>query len=55
MQNPWDTLLMAEPRTRKNDANVLDYINSVEDATKRADSLELLEIFKECTGEEPAT
>lgn len=44
---------MAEPKTKKNDASVLDFINSVEDQVKRDDSLKLLEIFKECTGEAP--
>ena len=44
---------MAEPKTKKNDASVLDFINSVEDQVKRNDSLKLLEVFKECTGEAP--
>ena len=45
---------MAELKTQKNDASVLDFINSVEDETKKQDCLRLLEIFKECTGEQPA-
>ena len=45
---------MAEPKTQKNDANVRDFINAVENETKRQDSLELLKIFEECTGEQPA-
>lgn len=44
---------MAELKTQKNDASVIDFINSVQDEAKRKDSLELLEIFRECTGEEP--
>jgi hypothetical protein len=45
---------MAELKTQKNNASVIDFINSVEDETKRQDSFKLLEIFKECTGEQPA-
>lgn len=44
---------MAELKTQKNDASVLDFINTVDDETKKQDSLKLLEIFKEVTGEEP--
>ncbi|MDQ5885847.1 MAG: hypothetical protein QG628_244 [Patescibacteria group bacterium] len=42
---------MAELKTKKNDSSVIDFINSVEDEGKRKDSVALLEIFKECTGE----
>lgn len=45
---------MAEIKTQKNKTSVLDFINSVEDVVKRQDSLNLLEIFKQCTGDEPA-
>ncbi len=45
---------MAELKTQKNNASVLDFINSVEGESKKQDSLRLLEIFKDCTGEEPA-
>lgn len=45
---------MAELKTQKNGASVLYFINSIEDTGKRQDSLKLLEIFKECTDEEPA-
>lgn len=45
---------MAELKTQKNDASVLDFINSVQDEIKKQDCLRLLEIFKECTGEQPA-
>lgn len=44
---------MAELKTLKNDANVEDFLNSVEDDTKRADSLTLLQMFKDVTGQEP--
>lgn len=42
---------MAEPKTQKNDASVIDFIKSVDDESKRQDSLALLKIFEECTGE----
>lgn len=45
---------MAELKTQRNSASVLDFINSVEDEFKKQDSLRLLEIFKECTSEEPS-
>jgi hypothetical protein len=45
---------MAELKTQKNDASVRDFINLVEDESKKQDCLKLLEIFKECTGEEPS-
>ena len=40
---------MREPKTKKNDASVLDFISKVENPTKRADSLKLVEIFSEIT------
>lgn len=43
---------MAEPKTQKNDGSVTDFINSIGDETKRQDSLKLVKIFQECTGEE---
>lgn len=45
---------MAELKTQKNDANVIQFIDSIEDESKRADCYSLLEIFKKATGEEPA-
>lgn len=45
---------MAELKTRKNDSSVLEFIDSLEDEVKRQDCLTLLQIFKECTNEEPA-
>lgn len=40
-------------KTRVNDASVEDFINSVEDETKRKDSFKLLEIYKKSTKEPP--
>ena len=45
---------MAELKTRKNDASVEDFLNSVPDERKREDSLAILELMREVTGEEPA-
>lgn len=45
---------MAELKTQKNDASVIDFINTVDDETKKQDSLVLLKIFEECTGEKAA-
>jgi hypothetical protein len=45
---------MAELKTQKNDASVEGFVNSIDDDSKRLDSLKLLEIFDECTGEKPA-
>jgi len=45
---------MAELKTQKNDASVEDFINSVDNEVKKQDCLKILEIFKECTGEEPS-
>ena len=45
---------MAELKTRKNDASVLDFIQSVEHEKRRQDSLVILDLLKEITGEEPA-
>jgi hypothetical protein len=45
---------MAEPKTTKTDENVQDFINSFASTEqKKKDSFELIEIFKEITGEEP--
>jgi hypothetical protein len=45
---------MAEIKTKKNSASVEDFINAVPDEKKREDSLELLRMFKEVTGESPS-
>jgi len=42
---------MSEPKTKKNDASVLDFLNAVEHDQRREDSLELLKIMEEVTGE----
>ena len=44
---------MAEIKTKQTDASVLDFINSVDDAQKREDSLKLLAIFEELIGGKP--
>jgi hypothetical protein len=44
---------MSTLKTLANDASVEDFINSVEDDEKRADSFRLLEIYKEVTSEKP--
>jgi hypothetical protein len=45
--------LMAEIKTKENNANVEDFINSVKDEQKIKDSFELLKIFTQITGEKP--
>ena len=44
---------MAQIKTQPNQGNVTDFLNSVENETKRADSFAILELMKEVTGEEP--
>ena len=44
---------MAEIKTKQNSASVEDFINSIDDEKKRKDSLVLLEMMKQATGEEP--
>lgn len=44
---------MAELKTKKNDASVEAYLDSVEDEQKRQDSYAILELMKDVTGEEP--
>jgi len=44
---------MAELKTKKNDASVIDFINALYDENKKQDSLKLLKIFEECTNEKP--
>ncbi len=45
---------MAELKTQKTNASVIDFLNAVEDPQKREDSLELLKIFADVTHEKPA-
>ena len=44
---------MTELKTRENDADVVEFINKVEIDQRRTDSLKLLKIFTEITGEKP--
>ncbi len=43
----------AELKTKKTDANVDDFLNSVENEERRADGYRVLEMFKRITGDEP--
>lgn len=43
---------MSENKTRPTDQSVLDFLNSVDHKTRRADGLALLEMMEEVTGEE---
>ena len=45
---------MAELKTKKNDANVEDFLNSVENEKRRADSFAIMNLMQEVTGEKPA-
>lgn len=42
-----------ELKTKETDASVEDFLNSIENETRRADGYRLLEIYKRVTGEEP--
>jgi hypothetical protein len=44
---------MTELKTRPNEKNVKEFLNSVENNRRRQDSLELLKIMEEVTQEEP--
>ena len=44
---------MSELKTKAHSGDVLAFINAVEDEQKKADSLQILQIMKEVTGEEP--
>ena len=44
---------MSEIKTKVNDANVNDFLNSVDDEQKKQDSFKLLEMFEKCTVEPP--
>lgn len=44
---------MSALKTRQNDGNVIAFLNNVADPHKKEDSLILLDIMKEATGEEP--
>jgi hypothetical protein len=49
----WYNNFMSEVKTKVNDADVNEFINSVADEKKRRDGLTLLEMFKRITGEQP--
>lgn len=40
-----------QPKTRETDASVEDFLNSVENETRRTDAFRVLEMFKRVTGE----
>lgn len=42
---------MADLKTKKNEASVTDFLNSIEDEQKRKDSFELLQLIEEITGD----
>ncbi len=44
---------MAEIKTKLNDANVTDFLNTIEDEEKRADCFELLKLMRQVTKQEP--
>lgn len=44
---------MYELKTKVNDASVLDFLNGVENDRRREDSLVILDLMTELTGEEP--
>ena len=44
---------MADVKTKPTDNSVTDFLNSVEDEKKRADSFKILEMMREVTGDEP--
>jgi hypothetical protein len=44
---------MAQLKTRPNDKNVVEFLNAVENETKREDSFTILELMQQVTGSEP--
>lgn len=44
---------MAELKTRRNDASVTDFLNTVEHEQKRKDAFAILDLMEEATGEAP--
>lgn len=44
---------MSELKTTENDANVNEFIDTVEDEAQKQDALVLLDMFRQITGEEP--
>ena len=44
---------MAENKTKPTTQSVIKFINSIDDETKRKDSLDILKLMKQITREEP--
>jgi hypothetical protein len=44
---------MAEPKTKANDASVIEFLSRVPDEKKRQDSFTILELMQQVTGAEP--
>ncbi len=44
---------MSDPKTKKNDASVVSFLNGVENQKRRTDSFVVLDLMKEVTGEKP--
>ncbi len=44
---------MSDPKTKKNDASVVSFLNGVENEKRRTDSFVVLDLMKEVTGEKP--
>ena len=44
---------MAELKTKLNDASVTEFLNSIENEEKRADSFEILKLMRQVTKQEP--
>jgi hypothetical protein len=42
---------MSEPKTKVNEASVIDFINTIDGDVKRKDSLALLKLYSDVTGE----
>src|SRR5690606_22864848 len=42
-----------EMKTKETDASVEDFLNAIENETRRADGFRVLEMYKRVTGEEP--
>ena len=45
---------MTEFKTQKNDASVEEFLNGITDERKREDSIAILDLMREITGDEPA-
>ena len=44
---------MAQNKTTENSSNVIDFVSSIKDETKRKDSMSLIELIKNQSGHEP--